>query len=284
MDKENPVNGNWIRVLKLVIPYLIIVGIFQYFGILLAGLHLRDIRSDLSSGHAFVIMLFNTAGAFLVIWLFRKYVDKGTFGSLGLKTVLVKDIIWGIVMGFMIMLCGFLILLATHNIRYLNSSFSGYDFSLNLLFFILVAFSEELLMRGYVLTNLMGSMNKYAALMVSSGLFSLMHIGNPDYGWLSALELFFAGILLGLSYIYTRNLWFPVALHFSWNFFQGTVFGFNVSGKHVYSVISHVRANDNLWNGGAFGFEGSLLSLILQLIAIGIVFLLFSKRKAEDPD
>lgn len=279
MDKE--INGNWIRVLKLIIPYAIVVGTFQYCGILLAGLHLGDMRSDVSSGQSLVIGLFSLAGTFLVVWLFRKYVDKGTFGSLGLKTVLVKDIILGIVMGFLIMLCGFLILLATHNIRYLNSNFSGYDFSLNLLFFILVAFTEEIVIRGYVLTNLMGSMNKYVALMVSSGMFSIMHMGNPDYGWLAASELFFAGILLGLSYIYTRNLWFPVALHFSWNFFQGTVFGFNVSGKHVYSVISHVRANDNLWNGGAFGFEGSVLSVILQLIAIGIVFLLFSKRKAE---
>lgn len=278
MDGNTELTGRWKNVLKLIIPYFIIVGSFQLIGILVLGLSLKDLGKGLPAGPALVMMLFNAAGTFFVVWLLRKYLDKGTFSSLGLKTIPAIDIVFGLLMGFFIMLAGYLILIAAHQITYLNNSFQIGDFTLNFLFFILVAFTEELLMRGYVLTNLMASMNKYTALVVSSAVFSLMHLANADYGWFAAFELFMAGILLGLSYIYTRNLWFPVALHFSWNFFQGAIFGFNVSGLHFYSVITHVRYEDNIWNGGAFGFEGSLLSLFLQIIAIAIIYLVFSKR------
>jgi len=273
------VEGNWSRVLKLVIPYFIIVGVFQYIGLLMLGLQFDDLGKNLSSQHTLVIMLCNAAGTFLVVWLFRRYLDKATFASLGFESFKIKDVYWGLLMGAVIMSFGYLILLKADQIRYMNITFVFTEFLLNTFFLILVAFTEEVLMRGYILANLMGSMNKYRALAVSSFLFSMMHMGNADYGWFAALELFFAGLLLGLSYLYTRNLWFPVALHFSWNFFQGAVFGFNVSGRHIYSIINHLRVRDNIWNGGAFGFEGSVLSLIFQLISIVIIFFLFRKRE-----
>jgi hypothetical protein len=83
-----------------------------------------------------------------------------------------------------------------------------------------VAVVEETLFRGYVLKNFMESFNKYAALIISSGLFSSMHYFNLDFDLFSFFSLFLAGILFGISYIYTKNLWFPIALHLSWNLFQ----------------------------------------------------------------
>lgn len=270
--------GDWKNVLKLIVPYLITVSAFQLCGILLLGLSAADLGGDLNSLQELVVSVFGAAGTFLVVWLFRKYADHADFGSLGLRQLQYKDVFYGVLTGFLIMFTGFVLLWVSGEISYLGSSLVVHDFALNLLFFIAVAFTEELLMRGYILTNLMASMNKYLALAVSSLLFSLMHIGNANYGWFPALELFTAGFMLGLSYIYTRNLWFPIALHFSWNFFQGTVFGFNVSGKHVYGIISQLRYQDTIWNGGAFGFEGSVLSMVLQLIAIACIYLLFRKR------
>jgi len=275
----NSVNGNWSRVLTLVIPYFIIVGLFCYAGVLLLGLEFKDLTGDLTIRQTFVISICNAAGTFFVIWLFRKYLDKETVLSLGFNNFQVRELGWGLVMGALIMLMGYLLLIAANQITYLNTRFIWADFLFNFLFLILVAFTEEVLMRGYVLTNLMGSMNKYAALAVSSLLFSLMHMPNANYSWLSFVELFFAGILLGLSYVYTRNLWFPIALHFSWNFFQGAVFGFNISGRHITSIINHVRPSDTIWNGGAFGFEGSVLSLVFELIGIVVIYFLFRRRE-----
>jgi hypothetical protein len=126
----------------------------------------------------------------------------------------------------------------------------------------------------------MYSFNKYFALFLSSVLFSLMHGANPNMDWFSFLNLFLAGILLGVSYIYTKNLWFPIALHFSWNFFQ-TLFGFNVSGQDFYSLIEFRISEKNILNGGNFGFEGSILSIIVQVILILTVIIYYQNKKIK---
>lgn len=124
------------------------------------------------------------------------------------------------------------------------------------------------------------SFNKYVALIVSSILFSLMHGFNPNIDLFSLFNIFLAGILLGLSYIYTKNLWFPIALHLSWNLFQ-TIFGFNVSGQDSYSLIEFSIYENNLLNGGDFGFEGSILSVISMIITIIGIWIYYNREKTN---
>jgi len=150
---------------------------------------------------------------------------------------------------------------------------------ISIFLFIIVAVMEELLMRGYILKNLMISYNKYVALIVSSVLFSLMHGFNPNIDLFALTNIFLAGILLGISYIHTKNLWFPIALHLSWNLFQ-TILGFNVSGQKTYSLIEFGITENNLLNGGEFGFEGSILSLIAMLITIVGIEIYYRRQKA----
>lgn len=154
-------------------------------------------------------------------------------------------------------------LLLFNQIQYVGSQFIFSDFMAGFLLYVFVALTEELLVRGYVLSNLMDSMDKYWALVISSVIFSILHGGNPSFGWLPALELFLAGILFGIPYLYTQNLWFPIALHFSWNFFQGTVLGFKVSGQEHYSVIQLAYESENLWNWGKFWLRRLHLSCII---------------------
>ena len=104
-----------------------------------------------------------------------------------------------------------------------------------------------------------------------------MHGANPNMDWFSFLNLFLAGILLGMSYVYTKNLWFPIALHFSWNFFQ-SLFGFNVSGQDFYSLIEFNIPEKNKLNGGDFGFEGSVFSIIIQIILIFSIFIYYQRK------
>ena len=149
-------------------------------------------------------------------------------------------------------------------------------------FFISVAISEETLFMGYILSNLMASFDKYIALIISAIFFSLIHSFNANINFISMVNLFISGIIFGVAYIYSKSLWFPIALHFSWNFFQGPVFGFNVSGRDTYSLLSTNADTANIWNGGSFGFEASVLSVFFQLIALFIVFLIFKNRASSE--
>jgi uncharacterized protein len=272
------------NVLKIALPYLLVMGGFQALGAWVAGHELTTPGNPATTlEQAFIISFFGLIGNVALIMIFRKYVDQKSFLSLGFHaTSLVKDLLIGLIVGFEVMFLGFMSLTITNQLDFLTFQYSSTTLLLCLIFYVLVAFSEELFMRGYVLNNLMLSFNKYVALAISALIFSFMHGFNANFTWLGGINLFLAGILLGLSYIFTKNLWFPIALHFSWNFFQGPIFGFNVSGNSYYTLFLTEYSTPTIWNGGAFGFEGSILCLLFQLLAIGAVYLVFKDRVAPD--
>jgi len=271
-------DGHWVRILFLVFPYIFVVGGFQYIGGILLNVNTSNTGSLYSTKNELYIIFLGGVGIFFLIWFFRKFIDKKPIMDLGLAPLKLTDIYSGLFLGFIVMSIGFFILRALNEIHILGSNLIISELLLSMLIYFLVALSEEILIRGYVLTNLMGSVNKYVALSISSLIFSLMHIGNYGYSWFSAFELFIGGLMLGLPYIYTRNLWFPISLHFSWNFFQGTIYGFDVSGSKGYSLIKQTHINNNIWNGGDFGFEGSILSIILQMICIVVLYFIFRNK------
>ena len=271
-------DGHWVRILFLVFPYIFVVGGFQYIGGIFLNVNTSNTGSLYSTKNELYIIFLGGLGIFFLIWFFRKFIDKKPIMDLGLAPLKLTDIYSGLFLGFIVMSIGFFILRALNEIHILGSNLIISELLLSMLMYFLVALSEEILIRGYVLTNLMGSVNKYVALSISSLIFSLMHIGNYGYSWFSAFELFIGGLMLGLPYLYTRNLWFPISLHFSWNFFQGTIYGFDVSGSKGYSLIKQTHINNNIWNGGDFGFEGSILSIILQMICIVVLYFIFRNK------
>ena len=270
------------RIVLFMISYFIIIGIFQYVGIIIADVDITDSENTKSSIQQLTISVFDLFGTFLLLYLFMKFVDKEQFIKLGFQTKnRLKEFVSGIILGLVIMSLGYLLLIYFEEVWFFKVNFNFNELMISILLFTIVAIVEEVLFRGYILKNLMSSFNKYIALFFSSILFSLLHSFNPNIDMFSLLVLFLAGIVLGLSYIYTKNLWFPIALHLSWNLFQ-TLLGFNISGQDTYSIIEFQINEGNLINGGSFGFEGSYLAIIAEvLIIIGIAIYYKRKKLAE---
>ncbi|AEE18506.1 CPBP family intramembrane glutamic endopeptidase [Dokdonia sp. 4H-3-7-5] len=278
---QPPINKHegWIRVLAIILPYLFIVGIFQLIGYYVIGIDYNELPTQKSPFQLFVGTIFSLIGTLTVIWIFIKFVDRKPFIELGfaLKNRK-KDIIAGLLIGAVIMALGCLIMLSLSEIQFKGFHWDATQLLYAILTFVNIAILEEALLRGYVLRNLMISFNKYIALIVSALLFSLLHAANPNVDMFALANLFLAGILLGISYVYTKNLWFPIALHLSWNLFQ-TLFGFNVSGIDSYHLIEISITENNLLNGGLFGFEGSIFSIIFQVITIILIVWYYQKNK-----
>lgn len=276
MSKIQNHNG-WINVLGFILPFIIVVGIFQFIGASILDVDILDINTIKTTFQHFILNLFGLIGLFLLLWVFMKFVDNEKFINLGFyfkkKS---KHFYLGIFLGGFIMGFAYLFLSYMNEIKYVETVFKINEIILSILLFIVVAIFEEVLMRGYILRNLMYSFNKYTALIISSILFSVIHGFNPNMDWFSYLNLFLAGILLGSTYIFTKNLWFPIALHFSWNFFQ-SLFGFNVSGQDFYSLIEFKIAVPNLINGGLFGFEGSIFCILFQIVVIIAILVNYNK-------
>ena len=268
-----PINhSGWKRVLLLIIPWLLSIVVFGILGRLVIGKLVAEANFDtLSSLEMLLLQFSDMLGTFLVLWLFMRYLDKEDFINLGFHTKnKFTEFSCGILIGFSIIAGAYVVLYFLGDIVFNNINIDITEIIISILLFALVAVVEESLCRGYVLKNLMISFNPYLALALSSILFTIIHAANPNVDVIGFVNIFLAGIFLGISYIYTKNLWFPIALHFSWNLFQ-TFFGFNVSGSATFSIIEFTIPKNNILNGGENGFEGSILCTIVMIIMIFIV-------------
>lgn len=209
--------------------------------------------------------------------------ERRPFTDLGLSLKgHVKGVWYGLLMAILIYSLGFGISFVLGEIEVTGFRFRPLDLLGSWVFFLLVALFEEIMTRGYILGRLLHTnMNKFLALFISSALFAFMHIFNPGIAFLPMLNLLLAGMLLGASYLYTRNLCFPISLHLFWNWIQGPVLGYQVSGSNFTAGMLTLRVpEENVLNGGAFGFEGSLICTVLMIVFTVMIVWWGEKREA----
>lgn len=169
-----------------------------------------------------------------------------------------------------------------------RTSFWGFPVLMFMLQMICLGFYEELISRSYLITNFkegfsVGKINpstaSIIAIIASSVIFGLAHAANPNATIFAIVNILFAGVMLALPYVLTGRLSYSVGLHFSWNFFQGGVFGFRVSGIPIRNSVIHIQQGGNpIWTGGSFGPEGGLIGLAAILL-ISLFFLVYFKKK-----
>ncbi len=153
--------------------------------------------------------------------------------------------------------------------------------------FVGVAFFEELAFRGYLFQRLVGGAGPWVAQLVLAVFFALGHWGNPGMQgatklWAS-LNIGLAAIMLGLAYLKTRSLALPMGMHLGWNWAQGTLLGFGVSGNEEVGLLRPVFHGRPEWlTGGAFGLEASLPALLV-LIAFILYLSRWKTPEAEAP-
>jgi uncharacterized protein len=297
MNAENSprplIRQGWLRVVLFFIVYfLAVIALSVPAALLVAWFKREDISkgvsikpADLLNGEfLWLIILIALAGTLLVVFLFRKFIDRKSILSLGFKFSRNKnDAATGFFLGPAILGLGSVILYFTGHLQWNDIIPDWRSLFLSAVVFVMVAFSEEIAFRGYILNNLMDSFNKWLALFISAILFSLFHLGNSYIGFIPLANIFLAGILLGINYIYTRNLWFGIFLHFSWNFFQGPILGFKVSGININSLLQTDLQGSLMVTGGNFGFEGSIIDMALTLISILLLYWIYEKKFKEFP-
>ncbi len=213
----------------------------------------------------------------LITYLFMKFVNCRPFRLIGFQwdRYFRRDLVIGMALGVGLIGSVFAILLVTGNIVVVDIQAPGTGFAYAAAVMIMVGIGEELVMRGYIQGNLMASMNKYVALLVTSALFGASHLLNPNASVLGTVNIVLAGFLLGIYYVHRQNLWLPIGMHFTWNLFQGSVFGSHVSGVTVESIFSFDTVGSDLLTGGSFGFEASLVTTVVIVAATVALHLIY---------
>lgn len=222
------------------------------------------------------------------IYIARRWLDRRSFESLGLRVsrralfdVLAGNGIVFVQMGFVY---GVMLTLGWLTFEGFAWEFDTLDTVLmnTLLFFVifmLVGWNEELLSRGYHLQTIASGLNLFWAVLFSSAFFGLLHLNNPNASWVSTAGIFFAGVYQSYAYFRTGQLWLPIGLHIGWNFFEGVVFGFPVSGLDIYALTRIQVTGPVLWTGGAFGPEAGLI--LLPSLIVGSVLIYWFTRNRE---
>lgn len=292
------VRRGWLRALLFLVIYAVCaLGLMVVVGVGFAvWMQLTD--GEMPSAEAFtdvsrlglgvlaLTQLLTLALTVAVVAAMRRLVDRRSVTSLGLELRghgpdLVQGMLWGaglIVFGFVGLLATGSLQLDPGHASIGLSTFVGY-----LAVLVVVAVNEELMIRGYLLSNLMDSMNRWVALFVSALVFATLHLLNANVTPMGIVNLVLAGIVLGVYYLHRGNLCFGIGMHLTWNLFQGPVFGFEVSGLQTPSLVGHTVRGPALLTGGEFGLEGSILTTIF-LLAAAVVIHLQWRTRAHPPD
>jgi len=131
---------------------------------------------------------------------------------------------------------------------------------------------EEVIVRGAVFRPLESAFGTLPALILSGALFGALHANNPAATAISTVAIAVeAGLLLGLAYTATRNLWFPIGIHFGWNFTEGGIFNAVISGFPSNGIFSVPVSGPEIWTGGAFGPEASIVSVVVSLVGATLI-------------
>ena len=227
----------------------------------------------------FILLLF-------IVWV--KVIEKNSLSSLGfVKRNWLKYLGWGILISLLQM--GVIALV--YQVGGIGT-FKLNELSLEPILFILGLFpfwllqggTEEVATRGWLLTRIAARTNLPLAIGISSSLFGILHLGNAGVTFLSVLNIILDGVLAGLLFIYTDSIWLVVAQHGTWNYVQGNLLGFQVSGTGAdASIFSFTMGDGPDWlTGGAFGAEGSIITTLVLLVSLVIVYRLGERKEKFD--
>jgi membrane protease YdiL (CAAX protease family) len=225
----------------------------------------------------------------LAVWINRRYTDKRSFESLGLTFdgLAVKDFFVGLILSGLMVGIVFTILLISGLLEVQEISWAdgGIPPILEILLFFLgiglaVAWSEELLFRGYLLQNLRDGIGIVWAVAIMSIYYGIVHMSNPNSTWLAGVIISIFGFLRIFPWLRTGQLWLGMGMHAGWNFFQGPIFGFGVSGYSTETLIKqNVLGGPDWITGGSFGPEAGIVVLPALLLGLVAVYLWTVKRE-----
>ncbi|CMY69407.1 CPBP family intramembrane glutamic endopeptidase [Streptococcus pneumoniae] len=273
------------------IGLLALIGLARNFGeagqklaSYLQTLHqsLTDKTSD------FRLILGLLAFGFILNTVFRwtRKVEKRPIRTLGFyRENFLSNLLKGFSLGLALFLLTLLGLVALGQYRLDSIHLDTYSLAFTLFtipFWILQGTAEELVTRAWLIPQLAKRTNLKVAIIISSSLFTLLHLGNPGITFLSAIDLFLFGVAMSLYLLKTDTIWGIGGIHGAWNFAQGNLFGVLVSGQSSGTSIMKFtpQGNQDWLSGGSFGIEGSIVSSIILFLLI--LYLAYQLKKENE--
>lgn len=232
----------------------------------------------------YVFILASTVFMIVAALLYCKLFEKRKAYTLGFTARgCVPEYLMGIAIGAVMITLPLIACIATGSVTLTLTQNADYlTIGLFFLAFLIQGMAEEALFRGYLMTSLARKLKTWPAILISATFFAAFHLGNASFSFIAFINIFLFGVFAGVFMLKRGSIWAVGAIHAAWNFCQGNVFGFNVSGIVKFdSVFTSTQSNVGaILHGGDFGLEGGLGVTILLLIAL-LGALLMPTKKSE---
>jgi membrane protease YdiL (CAAX protease family) len=230
-----------------------------------------------------VFLIFSFLFSLLLCFIWVKFVEGRRIRTLGLSPDrFIFKFLTGFLIGFLMFSAVTFLMYITGTIEIRQSISVGFKYMPAILAilpgWILQSSTEEIITRGWLMHIIGAKHNKALGFIISSILFGVLHIFNPGANLLSILNIVLVGFLFGLYVIDTGDVWGACGLHAAWNFAQGNIYGFSVSGisSSTDTLMSFTSKGTDILTGGTFGPEASIFATIV--LFIGIVALVLRRR------
>lgn len=297
IEKENLVNeAKKSKKLPNFIWAIVLAIIFMNGGSIIGAIGVIPLYQILSNFSIFqtnvnllflLITLISFAFISLLVFIRVKFIEKRNFSSIGFsKTNWFKKYSFGFFIG-LVMMCVVVLILFIFGFVSVESSpnqpigISALGGVLIILIgWIIQGGTEEIVTRGWLMNILGARYNIGIGLFISSTLFGLLHLTNPNVSFIAIINIILVGLFYGLYVIKTNDLWAVCGMHSAWNFAQGNLFGFEVSGidVQVSTLIDLNLTGNNLISGGIFGPEAGVAATVVLLFSIGVLIYLDKKE------
>ncbi|NPA26751.1 MAG: CPBP family intramembrane metalloprotease [Chloroflexi bacterium] len=275
--------------------YVLLLMLFTLPFTLMAGLLMLRLNMDPASTPALLVgqIAFAIAST-LATWFAVRFLDQRPWVSIGLtgpRSRASREFGLGLSLGVGQFALILLVALALGWARILACRACAWtwDQALRELVYALalwtaVAWSEELILRGYVFQTLAEGIGTFWAWVAQALIFAILHAANPGWGPRPALGLFLAGLYLGQGYLATRRLWLPIGLHWGWNWAEAAL-GFPVSGleQTPMRLFDLAVSGPEAWTGGTFGPEGGYLGVLAILVGMMVLHQWAARQARTNP-
>lgn len=254
-----------------------IVSVFLLYFMLVMVLRLLALQALPRETASEVALYLGPVAMIVAVWIGLKLLDEQPLTAIGVISPKsgFRDLASGFGLGAVLMSLIFAILLISDQVTLANDLSApviSHFLWRGLLLYIIVGIAEEAFFRGYCMNALQQMGMTRMTVIVSALLFAIVHGSNANVSVFGLINIFIVGLLFAFMFIKTGNLWMPIGFHIAWNYFQGNIFGFPVSGTTPHGIYNIESVKGALWTGGAFGPEGGLLATLLLGIGFFIVW------------
>lgn len=274
LTKQQKKHGAWLQIIWTFVLILIGQSIPE----------LLKINTDTKTSNGFINVLLCQFFIIIVVILYCYLIERRNISSLGFSTKnILNKIGLGLLIGIGMMGGTFLLNLMTGSIHVTSNPNTKWGFiAMAFVGFLIQGFAEEIAFRGFLMNSIASKKGVLAAIIGNSVLFGVLHGLNPNISVMAVINLILAGLTYSLIFYLTDSIFVVGIMHGLWNYLQGLIFGVAVSGIRPPSTVLLTESikSHSVLNGGDFGFEGGLISIIVHIIVLAVVIVLIKKKVA----